>query len=329
MVDYWIASVDPPNWEIVKKKNLWAVNTESKKNKLRKGDILILYVMGSKCFQGICEFVGDWERSDSILWADEVEENKIKYPFRIGLRLIKTGFAYVEELASELDFIKNKDRPFVYLMGSPANFQRPIPKKDFETILKEMKERPIKEREVKKEKELKMTHTNIQWLLIKLGKIGRCDVWVARNDRNKVFNKEKLGDLCLSELPRLGFEESTTRIIENIDVLWLRRNKLLAAFEVEHTTSIYGGLLRLSDLMAVQPNIRLQLFIVSPKIRKSKVVKEINRPTFSSLNLDRLCRVITYDYLFDIYKKIKETPFPPKWELEQIATLGEKFSLTT
>jgi hypothetical protein len=39
--------------------------------------------------------------------------------------------------------------------------------------------------------------------------------------------------------------------IERIDVLWLKGRSIKRAFEVEHTTSIYSGILRMADLLAL------------------------------------------------------------------------------
>ena len=55
----------------------------------------------------------------------------------------------------------------------------------------------------------------------------------------------------------------------------------MAAFEVECTTSVYSGLLRMSDLMALQPNLDINLYLVAPDERREKVKQEILRPTFS------------------------------------------------
>ena len=142
------------------------------------------------------------------------------------------------------------------------------------------------------------SHDEIQWLLLSLGNEMKLDLWVASNDRNKSFK-----DNVFSELPRLRsqlpvqFDQKTQRIIELIDVLWLRGNSIIAAFEIEHTTSIYSGLLRMSDLLAQQPNINIDLFIVAPDDRRDKVKSEINRPTFSKLGLPKRCRYIAYSRL--------------------------------
>lgn len=49
------------------------------------------------------------------------------------------------------------------------------------------------------------------------------------------------------------------KTIEQIDVLWLKRRSIVRAFEVEHTTSVCSGLLRMADLLVMQPNLRMHL----------------------------------------------------------------------
>jgi hypothetical protein len=51
----------------------------------------------------------------------------------------------------------------------------------------------------------------------------------------------------------LNYDLTTIKTIENIDVIWLFRRSIVHAFEVEHTTAIYSGLLRMADLLALQP----------------------------------------------------------------------------
>ena len=104
----------------------------------------------------------------------------------------------------------------------------------------------------------------------------------------------------------LQFDEPTTRTIEYIDVLWLKGNAIVAAFEVESTTSIYSGLLRMSDLIAMQPNINIPLYLVAPDERRDKVFTEVNRPTFSRLSppLVEMCRYISFSTLQERLKEV-------------------------
>jgi hypothetical protein len=112
----------------------------------------------------------------------------------------------------------------------------------------------------------------MQFYLLRLGIDMGLDVWVAKNDRTKMWNGQMLGSLprMVSELPT-QFNEATTRTIELIDVLWLKGNSIVAALEVEYATSIYSGLLRMSDLLSLQPNLDINLYLVAPDERRNKV----------------------------------------------------------
>ncbi len=104
----------------------------------------------------------------------------------------------------------------------------------------------------------------------------------------------------IDSLP-LQFDEATTRTVELIDVLWMRKNAIVAAFEIECTTSIYSGLLRMSDLIAMQPNLNIPLYIVAPDERREKVLAEVNRPTFSRLAppMNQIYRYVSFSALRD------------------------------
>jgi hypothetical protein len=142
-----------------------------------------------------------------------------------------------------------------------------------------------------------LTHDEIQLLLLNMGAALGLDVWVAANDRGKTVSGQ-----AFSSLPRLRaslptqFDPGLMKIIQNIDVLWLRGNGIEAAFEIEHTTSVYSGLLRMSDLVTLHPNFHIRLYVVAPDIRESKVLQEIVRPTFEGLPrpLREFCGCITY-----------------------------------
>lgn len=147
-----------------------------------------------------------------------------------------------------------------------------------------------------------LTHEAVQWCLLEMGASLGLDVWVARNDRSKSF-----GEHVFQDAPRLRdslphqFEAQVMKLVEHIDVLWLRGNKVEAAFEIEHTTAVYSGLLRMSDLVTMSPNIMIRLFIVAPDVRRAKVFAELTRPTFDALEppLRNVCGYISYSHLFE------------------------------
>jgi hypothetical protein len=127
------------------------------------------------------------------------------------------------------------------------------------------------------------THAKIQWSLTCLGVTEGCAVWVPPNDRNLSYQGRPFADCTLAKLPRFGFDENTRRIVQNIDVLWLTRNVIRKAFEIEATTSIYSGLLRLNDLVLAQPNNQIDLHLVAPASRRERVRSQLVRPLFQGL----------------------------------------------
>lgn len=153
-------------------------------------------------------------------------------------------------------------------------------------------------------------HTEIQWLLLKLGNDMGFDVWVAKNDKSREYDSHKFSGLprFRDRLP-LQFDEGTNQTIELIDVLWLQGNAIVAAFEIESTTSVYSGLLRMADLVTMQPNLNIPLYLVAPDERRDKVIHEVNRPTFSRLSppLSEICRLIVFSELRE--KIFQVSPF--------------------
>jgi hypothetical protein len=152
-------------------------------------------------------------------------------------------------------------------------------------------------------------HTEIQYALLTLGRDMGFNLWVARNDRSKIWNGTTLGSIpgMADQLPT-QFNEATNRTIELIDVLWLKGNSIVAAFEVESTTSVYSGLLRMSDLLALQPNLSIDLFLVAPDDRRDKVESELMRPTFKLREkpLASICGFLGFDSLTDKLNAIQE-----------------------
>ena len=147
-------------------------------------------------------------------------------------------------------------------------------------------------------------HDEMQWRLIRLGQLAKCDVWVPRNDQPKQYEGHHFRDHVLQE-----FHETidVPRSIENIDVVCkFGPYSIKSAFEIEH--SIYSGILRLSDLRAEAPNSNYPLFIVASEERKRRVFEELRRPTFSGpcLRLNEVIRFLGYEKIREIDESSKD-----------------------
>jgi hypothetical protein len=142
------------------------------------------------------------------------------------------------------------------------------------------------------------TSLKIQALLSRIGIEMGFRVWIPRNDKQAVLDQvpPTLHGSFLNQLP-LNYDDITLKTIEQIDVIWMRNRSMARAFEVEHTTAIYSGLLRMADLLALQPNMDIRLHIVAPDDKRAKVLREIKRPVFSLLDRGPLyenCSFLSY-----------------------------------
>ncbi len=156
------------------------------------------------------------------------------------------------------------------------------------------------------------THTEIQGWLRDLGRALGYEVWVAANDKARTYAGGRLDTGCLARLPPGMDGIPGAEAIRLIDVLWLEpvgpsggpgatrsgASHVVAAFEVEHTTSIYSGIVRLLDLAlgAGSADVARGLYLVAPDDREDDVRKQLARPAFSRVS-DLRVRYLPYGEL--------------------------------
>lgn len=306
--------------------------------KIKSGDYLLCYLTGISRFVGILEVIGSAYKDKTPIWKDE------EFPCRLKVKVIADvtpdAAVPVFELKDKLSFFQNMGSPHAWtgrFRSSPAKWETSDGEAVVQAVLGAKENpvtRPVDERKLRyrpkalkakmgsvtvpeneqddlaeQEPEAKKPreHTEIQWQLLKLGSDMGFDLWVARNDRGRAWEGRKFIDFerLKTELP-LQFDDATNKTIELIDVLWLKGSAIAAAFEVESTTSIYSGLLRMSDLVAMQPNLNIPLYLVAPDSRREKVISEVDRPTFSRLSppLSETCRFISFSTLKEQIKAV-------------------------
>jgi type II restriction enzyme len=112
-------------------------------------------------------------------------------------------------------------------------------------------------------------------------------VWIAANDRGRLHAGCPLGQGCLERLPDAIATSPGADSIRLIDVLWLAKggDGVAAAFEVEHSTSIYSGIVRMLDLALSGSDLHAAagLFLVAPNAREQDVRAQLRRPAFSRI----------------------------------------------
>lgn len=156
------------------------------------------------------------------------------------------------------------------------------------------------------EAEQKFTHGQIQRTMVRIGLLLGHDVWVPRPDRNRVIENEKIGEGCLSEL-ELVAPKRTLPIIESVDVIWCKKGSFapIALFEIEHSTTIYSGLLRLNDIL-IDYDVPL-VGIVSFEKRRSLFQREIARRTFEKSGLREKCKFYNYKTIHTFLARLQSS----------------------
>lgn len=121
----------------------------------------------------------------------------------------------------------------------------------------------------------------MQWLLAKIGAKVGCQVWIARQDQEKYWNGECLGQFSLSALPSsvcTAFPSHTH--LEQTALLWLRKNEIVAAYEIDpKRTEIATSLLHLYDLGWAAVKRPIHLCLVLPKDLCAPAIAELSRPS--------------------------------------------------
>lgn len=127
-------------------------------------------------------------------------------------------------------------------------------------------------------------HTQAQHTLIRMGRALGYDVFVARNDRNRVCHGELFSALTLPALPAMDLSDEVRQTVELIDVIWFMKGSgdLACAFEVEQSTSIYSGILRMKDLALSLSQPGAHFYLVAPEEREREVIAQMARPALLS-----------------------------------------------
>lgn len=366
MTTYWLDTFTGATWAEFRKHGGRVSGFRGSKTslatKVAPGDILLCYLTGVHRWVGALKVIGPSTNTDRIWSVDDFPIRNDVEPFimldpEYGVRL--------EDLKGKVDFFKDASDKGGYdgfFRRSPTRFKR---ESDALLIIEMMKAalaapvaRPVDARQLARkptfavlhsqgEKEVirevsvpetpvepatapqDRTHTEIQHYLLTLGAELGLDVWVARNDRSRDWNGAKLGELprVLQELPT-RLEETTQRTVELIDVLWLKDRTIVAAFEIEHSTSVYSGILRMSDLLALQPNLHIDMYIVAPDERREKVREEIIRPTFALRDppIPEVCGYLSYERLIETIEALRKIKLTKAQHPSFLGEIAEYFA---
>lgn len=148
-----------------------------------------------------------------------------------------------------------------------------------------------------------LSHCQVQTLLAAIGNRKGFDVFVPRSDQCtldwELTDRFEIRD----RIP--DYVRNVERIISEIDVIWIDRGKntVQGLFEVEHTTSVYSGLLRFNDVLLTAPDVS-RFYVVSNESRRDLFVRQVQRPTFVQSGLSELTSFLEYSNVYDWHNRV-------------------------
>lgn len=202
--------------------------------------------------------------------------------------ILELNARYRDLLSNDLGAIAG----FLFDIGSgrypaPPLESEDLSDRDWDRRLAEARAEAVKfEKTALQQRDTDRTHTEVQAWIRDLGRALGYRVWIAANDRSRPYAGARLGDGCLDQLPAALANGAGAESIRLIDVLWLEAgaDRVTAAFEVEHSTTIYSGVVRMLDLaLSGELHTSAGLFLVAPDSREGDVRAQLRRPAFSRI----------------------------------------------
>ncbi|MBK8257648.1 MAG: hypothetical protein IPK82_33880 [Polyangiaceae bacterium] len=325
------------------KRDTSAVRIRQRKaaDRINVGDFLVAYMTGLSRWVGLFEVTGPVYEDRSPLFADKDDPFVVRLPIKVHAWLTPEHGIPIHDrvLWPKLSFTKGHEPNSSLWTGNVRTSLAPLDAFDaklLDSLLRAQTARPtaypldlrelrlIQEHRVRREggdvmvsvpedgdeptptsPKLARESIKIQALLAKIGATMGFRIWIPAADRGGVLREQPTVEPSLLQQLPLNYDSTTLKTIENIDVLWLKGRSMARAFEVEHTTAIYSGILRMADLLALQPNMDIRLHIVGPDDRRRKVFEEIRRPVFSLIEgkpLQERCTFLAYDSIEELAK---------------------------
>lgn len=144
-----------------------------------------------------------------------------------------------------------------------------------------------------------LIHSDIQAKLILIGSYLNYRTYTPDKSKESIYGV--LGDLCSEkDMPEGSIPALSAETVRFIDVIWFDEEGYPThAFEVEHTTDITKGLLRLYQIH----KLRIKMFIIAEEISKDKFKKEVQKNPFSKIKQEFVFK--NYQELDEFFESVK------------------------
>ena len=145
-----------------------------------------------------------------------------------------------------------------------------------------------------------LTHSDIQAKLILIGSYLNYRTYTPDRSKQSIYGI--LGDLCSErDVPEGSIPALSAETVRFVDVIWFDEEGYPThAFEVEHTTDITKGLLRLYQIH----KLRIKMFVIADEVSKEKFQKEVQKNPFSKIKQDFIFK--NYQELDEFFESVKK-----------------------
>ncbi len=219
----------------------------------------------------------------NFLFKDKKKSGSWSEYLKVREVLIDTNTQHRSELSSDLGAIAGllfEIGAQKLVLGADEYLSEPERKK-LEKLIEKRKT------DVEQEKAEEDLHTEMQYHLLKIGNALGYDVIAASNDRSRQHCGNSFSFMSLQQFPEINLDKETLNTVKLIDVLWFQKgtNNVIVAFEVEKSTSIYSGILRLTDLSYTIADGDEVFYLIVPDKREKDVCMQLCRPSIKQNNV--------------------------------------------
>lgn len=148
-----------------------------------------------------------------------------------------------------------------------------------------------------------LTHSQVQTLLAGIGHLKNYQVFVPERDAGGLEWTMTEQFALRANIPS-GFEQ-VRGVLSEIDVIWIARGSeaIEGLFEIEHSTTVYSGLLRFNDILLTDPKVS-RFTIASNETRRALFSRQLFRPTFRKSGLAELTSFLEYSNVLDWHMRL-------------------------
>ena len=136
-------------------------------------------------------------------------------------------------------------------------------------------------------------HDSMMAALARIGNSLGYDVWMAEREvsRNNILTRYR----TISELRIPGVDTIALNRIKEVDVIWLLRGEIPCwLIEIEHTTDIRSGIMRMANIIDAVPHLNVRFLVVIPDGKYRAFERVTNEPAIQKLLKGRRILCLVY-----------------------------------